>query len=303
MTRSSWWLKGICLTLIAVAGLTSFAPMGTNEATGPRILVIAGPSDHPPGTHEVAAGARLMKHCLENSANMGPIREDVYHGWPDDRKVLDSAAAVVFIGDNFRPNAWSNPSRIKKELAAMMDRGCGLVCVHYATGLRVQHVAADGAHPLLGWLGGYFATGCSHHRSVARVCTATIEPEPQPHPVLRGSQAFTFEDEPYWNNYFGKEGMADNVRSLAYTMLPPEEPHRQVVAWCVERPDGGHGVGIVMPHYLRNWKVDNLRTLVLNAICWTAKLEIPADGVCSTLPDLATFEPASVDPKPRVKKQ
>ncbi len=302
MTRSTWWLKGVCLALIAVAGLTSLTPVGANEAAGPRILVIVGPSDHPPGTHEVAAGARIMKHCLENSANMGPIRADVHYEWPDDKNVLDSAAAVVFIGDIFPPERMDRPEQIKKELAAMMERGCGLVCVHYATGLRAQHVAEDGAHPLLGWLGGYFATGCTHHRSVARVCTATIEPEPQPHPVLRGWQAFTFEDEPYWNNYFGKEGMADNVRSLAYTMLPPEEPRRQVVAWCVERPDGGRGVGIVMPHYLRNWKVDNLRTLVLNAICWTAKLEIPADGVRSTLPDLATFEPASVEPKPRVKK-
>lgn len=304
MRRAAWAVRSIFLVMAAVGALAVLAPAGADEATATRILLIAGPCDHPPGTHEAAAGVRLLAHCLSGAAGVGPIRAEVYYDWPDDKAVLDSAATVVFIGDIFPPERMERPEQVKKELAAMMDRGCGLVCIHYATGLRAQHVGEDGSHSLLGWLGGYFAAGCPHHRSVARVCTATIEPEPQPHPVLRGWRAFTFEDEPYWNNYFGKDGMAANVRSLAYAMLPPEEPRKETVAWCIERPDGGRGVGIVMPHYLRSWRIDDLRTLVLNAICWTAKLEIPADGVQSTLPDdLSTFEPASVEPKPRPAKR
>jgi hypothetical protein len=31
-----------------------------------RVAIVVGPSSHPPGTHEEAAGARLMKYCLEN---------------------------------------------------------------------------------------------------------------------------------------------------------------------------------------------------------------------------------------------
>lgn len=31
-----------------------------------RVLIVVGPSNHPPGTHEVAAGGRLMQHCLQN---------------------------------------------------------------------------------------------------------------------------------------------------------------------------------------------------------------------------------------------
>lgn len=34
-----------------------------------QILIVVGPTNHPPGTHEVAAGGRLMKHCLENASN------------------------------------------------------------------------------------------------------------------------------------------------------------------------------------------------------------------------------------------
>ena len=84
-------------------------------------------------------------------------------------------------------------------------------------------------------------------------------------------------------------------------MLPPESPKKQTVAWAVERKDGGRGVGIVMPHYYQNWKIDDLRTMILNSIYWSAKQEIPADGIKASLPDLAQFSPDSVAPVPRKK--
>jgi hypothetical protein len=78
---------------------------------------------------------------------------------------------------------------------------------------------------------------------------------------------------------------------FATSMLPPESPRRQVVAWGLERPDGGRGFGIVMPHYYRNWELADLRTLILNGIVWTAGVEIPPSGVKVALPALATFGP------------
>ena len=53
-----------------------------------------------------------------------------------------------------------------------------------------------------------------------------------------------------------------------------------------------------MPHFYRNWKNEALRRFILNGIVWTAKLDVPANGVQTTLPDLATFAPASVEPLP-----
>ena len=50
----------------------------------------------------------------------------------------------------------------------------------------------------------------------------------------------------------------------------------QIVAWACERPDGGRGFGFTGGHYHRNWGNDNFRKLVLNAILWTAKVEVPA---------------------------
>jgi len=272
------------------------------ETTGTKVVLIAGPCGHPPGTHEAAAGARLLEYCLENAADVSAVEAAVYDKWPD-ASVLNGAATIVFIGDIFPAETMDQPDKIKADLARLMDRGCGIVCIHYATGLRAAHVAQDGSHPLLGWLGGYYSSGCPHHRSVARLCTATIVPAQGEHPVLRGWKKFTFDDEPYWNIYFGKNGPAENVVSLATSMLPVDKPKKEVVAWAVQRKDGGRGVGVVLPHYFRSWRIDDLRTLLLNGICWTAKLEVPQQGVKSRLPDLAMFKPASVDPRPRPKNK
>ena len=268
-----------------------------------RVLVVVGPSSHPPGTHEVAAGGRLLKHCLESVEKPAALKADLITTWPaDGTTALKDVASVVFIGDLFPPEVMPNRDTIMNDLAAMMKRGCGIVCLHYATGLEAKHVSPEGDHPLLHWMGGYFATRCKHHESVARVFPkATIEPAKGEHPVLCGWKTFTLHDEPYINNYFGSSGPAKNVTALATAMLPPEKPERQVVAWAIERPDGGRGVGVVMPHFYKNWQQDDLRTLILNAILWTAKQDVPPEGVRVKLPDLSTFKPAAIEPPAKKK--
>ncbi|HMC12647.1 MAG TPA: ThuA domain-containing protein, partial [Pirellulaceae bacterium] len=240
----------------------------------------------------------------ENAENVRGIQAEVVNAWPEDRQRLQKVAAVVFSGDRFPAAEMPERERIMADLTNMMEHGCGLVCVHYATGLGADHVAPDGAHPLLDWMGGYFATRCPHHQSIARVyAAATIEPTKAEHPVLRGWKSFTVNDEPYINNYFGKDGPAKNVTPLATSMLPPENPQAEVVAWAVARPDGGRGVGVVMPHFYKNWQVDDLRMLIMNGIVWSTKLDVPAEGVKTQPPNLAQFEPAAVEPPPRPAKK
>jgi len=261
-----------------------------------RVLIVVGPSNHPPGTHEVAAGGRVLKHCLE-AMEKPSLKAEIVTEWPTEgEKTFADVTSVVFIGDMFPPEVMPNRDTIMKHLATMTKRGCGIVCVHYATGLEAKHVTAEGDHPLLHWMGGYFATRCTHHKSVARVFKeATIEPTKADHSVLRGWKSFTLHDEPYINNFFGKDGPAKNVTALATAMLPPEKPNKETVVWAADRADGGRGVGVVMPHFYKNWQLDDLRTLILNAIVWTAKQEVPKDGVKVKLPDLATFKPAAVE--------
>lgn len=289
------WLFGLVALLLG-------SSLWAAEPT--QVLVVVGPSDHPPGSHEVAAGGRLMGDCLEKSTNAADFKCHVVTAWPSERALLESVKSVVFIGDTFPGERLPNSEVVMRDLDAMMGRGCGIVCVHYATGLRAEDVAADGDHPLLRWMGGYFATRCQHHQSIARIYPeATIAPADDAHPLRRGWKTFTVHDEPYINNYFGKDGnrLAVNVTPIAVSMLPPENPHREIVAWAVERPDGGRGFGIVMPHFYRNWRQEDLRTLIMNGIVWTSGRDVPEQGVRTPAPDLGHYQPVSIDPKPRAK--
>jgi type 1 glutamine amidotransferase len=243
-----------------------------------------------------------MQHCLQSMLNVPGVQAEVLFEWPQKPAALEGVSTLVFIGDIFPPQRLADSPLILSQVAAMMKKGCGLVCVHYATGLRAVDVPADGNHPLLQWLGGYFATKNAHHQSVAKVFpSVTIEPAAAGHPVSRGWRAFTLPEEPYYNNYFGPGGnqLAPNVTALATSQLPPEAPRREVVAWAVERADTGRGFGIVMPHFYNNWRNEDLRRFILNGIVWTAKLEVPAGGVETAAPDLARFQPESIEPKPR----
>ncbi len=67
------------------------------------------------------------------------------------------------------------------------------------------------------------------------------------------------------------------------------------MAWAFERPDGGRGFGFTGGHFHKNWGNENFRKIVLNAILWTAKMEVPTGGVsCQlTLEELK----ANLDPK------
>ena len=292
-----------------VIALVTFA-LFASAAEPASVLIVVGPSKHPAGSHEVAAGGRLVQSCVTNLINVPGVKAQVVYEWPPDKSVREAAATVVFIGDTFPLNRWPDSKRSLAELGEMMQRGCGIVCLHYATGLLGEDVKPDGEHPLLHWLGGYFANkSCAHFQSVAQIFpAATIVPAAPAHPVLRGWREFTVNDEPYINNYFGPNNNlpAANVTVLATSMLPPEAPKREAVAWCVERADGGRGFGIVMPHFYKNWRNEDLRRFILNGIVWSAKLEVPAGGVKTAPPELEQFKPASVEyvpppPKPKAK--
>jgi type 1 glutamine amidotransferase len=69
----------------------------------------------------------------------------------------------------------------------------------------------------------------------------------------------------------------------------------EVVAWAVERPDGGRGFGFTGGHTHTNWGNDNFRKLILNALLWTAKADVPPQGVESTVTPEQLKE--NLDPK------
>jgi type 1 glutamine amidotransferase len=292
------------MSLFRLLLIVAFLIPSYTASAGPEkhVLIVVGPSNHPPGSHEVAAGARVLKHCLESMTNVEAFKVELVEHWPNQEQ-RDRADTVVFMGDTFPANRFRDPQRNLLDLASMMDRGCGIVCIHYATGLLGDDVTENGEHPLLKWMGGYFANrSCPHHESIARIYPqAKIDPATPDHPISRGWKAFEIHDEPYINNYFGRNEnhFGAGVVAIAHSMLPPEKPQKETVAWCIERPDSGRGFGIVMPHFFKNWKQESLRRLILNGVVWTAQHEVPEQGVQSALNPLESYQPAAVEFSPR----
>ena len=71
---------------------------------------------------------------------------------------------------------------------------------------------------------------------------------------------------------------------------------------AIERADGGRGFGFTGLHDHWNFADDNFRKLVLNAIAWTAKIEIPADGIVTPTPTQAELEANQDYPKPAKRR-
>src|SRR6266478_6696152 len=123
------------------------------------------------------------------------------------------------------------------------------------------------------------------------------------HPADRGVPSFDLLDEWYYNIRFS----ADAPRlSAVLQATPPDETRftadaalhpgrREVVSWAFEREGGGRSFGFTGAHYHRNWGDPSFRRVVVNAILWTADLDVPADGA------QADFDPAwlleNLDPK------
>jgi len=50
------------------------------------------------------------------------------------------------------------------------------------------------------------------------------------------------------------------------------------MAWVYERADGGRSFGLTGAHFHKNWGDENFRRLTVNALMWTAKMEVPEGG-------------------------
>jgi hypothetical protein len=70
---------------------------------------------------------------------------------------------------------------------------------------------------------------------------------------------------------------------------------------CGDRARGGRGIGFTGGHWHRNWAIDDFRRLVLNAILWTAKVEVPDSGVVSQPVTEAQLN-ENLDPKDKMER-
>ncbi len=248
-----------------------------------KIVFIAGKRSHGYGSHEHFAGCTLLANAL-NKSGLPCETTVIKDGWPQDASVLEGADTIIVYADGGGRHPFNAHL---EELNKLTDKGTGIVCIHY--GVEVPKGASGDA--FLNWTGGYFET----HWSVNPHWTANFRKFPN-HPIVSGVKPFTINDEWYYHMRFSQD-----VTPIL-SDLPPEatlkrpdgahsgNPHvRKAVAageiqhtaWARERKDGGRGFGFTGGHFHWNWGNDQFRKLVLNAIAWTAHIDVPSSGVQS----------------------
>ena len=291
--RGFFFFFFLLLLAIGSRDVSNSSAAGAEPAKAERtkkIVLIAGevhqgPGGHPPGTHEYELSARLLKHSLESASNVSGVKAEVHAGgWPRDPKTLDDADTIVVLSDGADRNPLDHPLLVGDRLQTLkkqMDRGCGLVAIHWTVFVPRK----NGGEEFLEWIGGYFdfESGPAANKWFSKIQTAATSPRPATpaHPICRGVEPFELREEYYYNIRFRE----NDGRLVPILSTPiPGEAKEQVVAWAVERDGGGRGFGFTGGHFFDNWGVENFRRMVLNAILWTAHTDVPVGGVQTKTP-------------------
>ncbi len=272
-------------------------------------LLLAGRRSHGFGAHDHTAGCALLAKLI-NSSGL-PITAEMHSlekaGWPSAEK-LAKANTIVIYADGGGGHPFNEHL---SELQALCDKGVGIVCIHYG----VETVIGAPGDAFLRWTGGFFEPNYSvnphwtanytklpEHQATRGVRPFQINDEWYYHMRFREGMAGVtplLTDLPPLTTLVevdaaGKPVMIEADGKKTYKLSRPENQHNnnpharkaviedkapQHMAWATERADGGRGFGCSGGHVHWNWGHNEFRKFFLNAIVWTAGLDVPAEGV------------------------
>ncbi|MFT5499823.1 MAG: type 1 glutamine amidotransferase [Kiritimatiellia bacterium] len=255
-----------------------------------KLVLVAGAPSHRSGDHEHNAGIKLLAKRLKS---VDAVIAANYHdrGWPKDPTAFDNVDGIVMYSDGggghpFIPHL--------KTIDALMDKGVGLMCMHYA----VEVPAGEPGEHWKKWIGGYYESGWSINPHWLLKDTRLADK-----PMTAGVKPWQATDEWYYNMRFRKDESQiirilqarPNNEDRSGSTSSPRGPKEHVVKasgrmetvmWAVEREDGGRGVGFTGGHFHKNWANDQQRNLILNTMLWMAGADVPEGGLKSAAVDV-----------------
>lgn len=285
--------RSLVVVVLGCIGAVAWATAAPGAARD--VLIIAGPPSHGPGVHRFPAGAALLAEALNRSG--APVRAEAVEGWPADAARVGAADLVVLYSDGLGGHVARGRAA---ELRERWLAGRALAVLHFALEPPDDEPAL--AALLLDAIGGRFEAGWS----VNPVWRLQAAPEPA-HPAAAGVGPLDIDDEWYFHLRLapGIQPLLaahppravvaqDGPRSGNPTVRAAlERGEPQVVAWTWEPAGRPRGFGFTGGHAHRFWYQDGLRRLVVNALLWSAGLEVPAGGFALASPSAPLF--ATVD--------
>jgi quercetin dioxygenase-like cupin family protein len=272
MVRNALMLGVLCVAFVACsASVAADSPR--------RIVLIGGAKSEGSGRHDYPNAIRVLERLLKSSPELqgapGLDIESHPESWPAD-SALDRASAVVLYFDGLDNHPLLATER-RERFEAAMRAGVGLVVLHQASTVP----ATDRTLDLQRWLGGARYGMFDRATEMAQIAPATPA-----HPVSRGLAPFTYLDE-----FYPTLRWQDGVQPILEARLHVEfregkdlvigEPVTSTVAWAYERAGGGRAFGYTGAHYLAALDQPTVRKMILNAIAWTARIDVPAAGISS----------------------
>ncbi len=294
-------MKSVLSTLLASLFVV-LAISSSQAAEKAKVVFISGKPSHGPMSHEHRAGNMILAKRLNQSGLdvEAVVLPDL--GYPKDPSVLQDADTIVVFGTGHGGHLL-NPQL--KAFDGLMKKGVGVVMIHWAT----EAVKGEPGDKFLEWMGGF----CDLDWSVNPHWTPKFKR--QNHEIWNGVNPFSVNDEWYYHMRFlddptgltpiltdvpgpetlrRSDGPRSGNRHVRRSVANGETQH---VAWAYERPDGkGRGFGFTGGHVHMNWRHDAYRKIMLNAILWTAGVEVPRNGVPSSTPTIDEMY-SNLDPK------
>ena len=269
LLRASFWIVIVCLL--------PFGASATEPGGEKKIVLIGHELDHAWGTHMYLPTCKLQAKCLEQTPGVHAVISD---GWPKNKNVLAGVDAIVLYSSPGGEILLDGDQAA--EVNQLMKRGVGLVCIHWATGLKKENEERLG-ETWMGLLGGMWI-----HFVGLKVDDSNLRQLNPEHPVCNGWDEYDLNDEFYLNT---------QVAPGAETLLEVEVDGQQVpVAWTFERPvsSGGRSFGTTLGHFHRNFGIEAFRRMIVNGILWAAHVQLPLGGA----PVAVSEEDLKLPPEP-----
>ncbi len=261
-----------------------------SPANSKKLVIIAGKPSHPAGMHEFNAGCLLLQQCLKGTPG---LEVSVHPGhWVKEESVFDDADAVMIFSDGGDGHPVLSGEGRSEKIQKLVNRGVGVMMTHYAVEVPKTGPSGDLFRE---WIGGCYENAFSCNP----IWDADFQSFPD-HEITRGVKPFAIKDEWYFPMRFRPEMKdvksllvatpSDETRDGPYVYPQGPYPHIQAekgraetMMWCVERPDGGRGVGFTGGHFHANWGNEEFRKIILNSLLWISKIPVPATGVVSSV--------------------
>jgi type 1 glutamine amidotransferase len=266
-----WCTGSLIVGLLALTGSGTIA----QDKPKPKVLFIGKDPDHAHGTHMYMHTCGMLAKCVELTPGIETV---VAKGWPKEAKTLEGVKTVVIYTSPAAELLLEGPHR--GQVDELMKKGVGLVTIHWASSVNKGNLDRLGP-TWLSYLGGTWVSnvGLSGGKSPLKQLIAD-------HPICRGWKEYEIEDEYY----------LDPVIKQAKPLLQVTERKGKevIVGWVFERPDGGRAFGTTLGHPYKNFQIEAFRRMIVNAILWSAHVDIPKDGA----PVNVSEEVLALPPKP-----